>query len=250
MTNSSLHFPPQNQYTTSIICTQADCLKVTIVHVSAWGADKRGYEILDHRFTTSDQCVSDEDGVSWRHMTTFQEPCSGYRRHLSPYPPVAPLGRSATSHTSAKLSYPAQTHTHTHIHLLICAQACMSPVQLKPRRLAPLVYIEKSYRGSPFAVVMGYISRFLCASSTKGVGDKGMRERRSLALSCSLYIALPCSHWLWLSLQLHSYAPSMLSPQYNHSSIESCPSTEHLVTEYSRSPTLRPSLASSPNQSV
>jgi len=107
----------------------------------------------------------------------------------------------------------------------------MSPVQLKLRRLAPLLYIEKSYRESPFAGVMGYICTFLCASSTKGVGDKGMRERGSLFLSCSLYIALPYSGRLWLSLQIHSCTPSMLSRQYNHRSIESCPSTEHLVTE-------------------
>lgn len=139
----------------------------------------------------------------------------------------------------ATCSYPTQ---HTHTHLLICVQACMSPVQLKPRRLAPLVYIEKSYRRSPFTVVMGYISTFLCASSTKGVGDKGMRERRSLALSCSVYTYIYLSSFrrLWLSLQLHSCSPSMLSSQYNHSSIESCPNTEHLVTEYLFSPTPAP----------
>jgi len=148
----------------------------------------------------------------------------------------------SASHSTGKrhVAIRHSTYTPTHTHLLICVQACMSPVQLKPRRLAPLVYIEKSYRRSPFTVVMGYISTFLCASSTKGVGDKGMRERRSLALSCSIYISLSSFRRLWLSLQIHSCSPSMLSSQYNHSSIESCPNTEHLVTEYLFSPTPAP----------
>lgn len=157
-------------------------------------------------------------------MTTIQHRLLGAQ-----WLPKLPDSLSASHFTGQQ--HVANPHS-IHTHLLICAQACMSPVQLKPRRLAPLVYIEKSYRRSPFTVVMGYISTFLCASSTKGVGDKGMRERRSLAHSYSIYIALPSSRRLWLSLQPHSCSPSMLSSQYNHSSIESCPNTEHLVTEY------------------
>lgn len=134
-------------------------------------------EYFDHRFTTPEHC--NRFRWRWRFVTSHDHnpaAIAGTRFHIR-----------ELFYRPATCSYPTQ---HTHTHLLICVQACMSPVQLKPRRLAPLVYIEKSYRRSPFTVVMGYISTFLCASSTKGVGDKGMRERRSLALSCSIYIHL------------------------------------------------------------